>query len=690
MKLMNLFGLGLFAATSVFAQLPKATEIISKMGFGFNLGNSMEVPNDPTGWGNPYPSQDLLDSIKALGFQTVRIPCAWDSHAPGGVITENWLDSVKVVVDYAIKDSLYVVLNIHHEGQGGWFQTSMAETKNDAIDTKLKNYWTQIANKFKDYNEHLLFAGANEPGEGQKGLTWTSEHAKVLMGYYQTFIDAVRATGGNNETRTLIIQGLQTDIDKSVQFIKPEMLPTDKVPGYMMFEVHYYEPYQFTIMEHEEDWGAPDGAMILTQYFYGDYQSTDLTRNAGYNAWTKAVDATISTGEHVNTQFKKIADAYGMPVIIGEFGANTRSPELDGEDLVNHLKGRTLWHKHVAEAAKKNGVVPILWDMGNESNSKYGNMAYIRRQSDPVGKLLDADAINAIRSVYELAPAEGGVPVEITQPGANKAAHITYKTVQSDSSEGGILRVDLSDANWTQYVAISFDMRVDGASAGPCLDQTRDGCGDYGWASVSVFNMSGAWDWKEVSLGNVDSLAKLGLKNYKVEFGTAAGQLAITTPDTMKAVGINVYGTQFTGDMYLDNLLLWKADGTADTLCDFNKLEPSTSGIAKATLINANDTGDWGESAAPTPSDLIKAFVATTGKVRLSVQQGIVTASFATPKATYGTATLMNSLGQVIAKQNFNANAGQNSLALQTNYRGTAFLSLQIGSQRVSSKLTLK
>lgn len=84
-------------------------------------------------------------------------------------ITETWLDSVKTVVDYALRNELYVVLNIHHEGEGGWFQTKMATYKDNTVDTKMKNYWTQIANKFKNYDEHLLFAGANEPGEGQQG-----------------------------------------------------------------------------------------------------------------------------------------------------------------------------------------------------------------------------------------------------------------------------------------------------------------------------------------------------------------------------------------------------------------------------------------------------------------------------------------------------------------------------------------
>jgi hypothetical protein len=246
------------------------------------------------------------------------------------------------------------------------------------------------------------------------------------------------------------------------------------------------------------------------------------------------------------------------------------------------------------------------------------------------------------------------------------------------------MRIDLSK-DWSQYVAISFDLRAAGETAGPCMDKTRDGCGDYGWASVSLFNMSGEWKWNEVSLGNVEDLGTL--KNYKIEFGDGEGKLAFENAAKMNAIGINLYGTQFTGDMYLDNMLLWKADGTADTLQDFNTKKPKLEGTAKGELIKANATGDWG---ADTKSGICMPRVRTASKMLVNVQPGSITATFNASKATRGTATLMNTMGQVIAQQAFNATAGANEVKLKTNFRGPAVLIVKMGSQKNVQKVTLR
>ena len=479
-------GVAFFAGSVSAATLPTAKEVQAKMGMGFNIGNSMEVPNNPTLWGNPYPTQALLDSVKAAGFNTVRIPCAWDSHTSGGKVTETWLDSVKTVVDYAMRAGLYTILNIHHEGEGGWFQSNIGTSVNSNIDNKMKTYWTQIANKFKNYNERLLFAGANEPGPNVN--TWTSQHVSTLMHYYQTFIDAVRATGGNNETRTLIIQGLNTDIDKSVANAPVSTFPKDKVEGRLMFEVHYYDPYQYTLMTSQQDWGASEP--IQPQYYYGDYtKASEPKRNAGYNAWAGSVDSKLGSIVHPQEQFAKMKTNYvdkGYPVIVGEFGANVRSPELSGSDLNLHKQGRVQWHKDVVSAAKQYGLTPILWDMGNESNTGYDNMAYIRRQSSPVGKVLETDVINAMRGVYGLGNYvnNGVTHVEDFINGGTETPSSSSVVVSSSS-------VAVSSSSEITQSSSSVTIALPTVLAGAQVKLHRDGNTIYASDDIMLFDVNG-------------------------------------------------------------------------------------------------------------------------------------------------------------------------------------------------------
>jgi hypothetical protein len=192
-------------------------------------------------------------------------------------------------------------------------------------------------------------------------------------------------------------------------------------------------------MTSQQDWGASEP--ILPQYYYGDYtKASEPKRNAGYNAWAGSVDSKLGSIVHPQEQFAKMKTNYvdkGYPVIVGEFGANVRSPELSGNDLNTHKQGRVQWHKDVVSAAKQYGLTPILWDMGNESNSTYDNMAYIRRQSSPMGKVLEVDVINAMRSVYSLGNYNntGVTHVEDFITGGNSEPASSSSVVASSSSE---------------------------------------------------------------------------------------------------------------------------------------------------------------------------------------------------------------------------------------------------------------
>ena len=159
-------------AVGTSSALPKATELVSEMGLGYNIGNTMEVPNDPTLWGNTIPTKVLIDSLKKAGFNTVRIPTAWYTHSDTSTntIKTEWIAEVKKLVDYCIANNMYVILNSHWDN--GWLEDevfngshpdrngTIVNTDASKIRARQKAYWTQIATAFKEYDQHLIFAGA--------------------------------------------------------------------------------------------------------------------------------------------------------------------------------------------------------------------------------------------------------------------------------------------------------------------------------------------------------------------------------------------------------------------------------------------------------------------------------------------------------------------------------------------------
>ena len=345
---LTIFLFVLFLNTSLFSQLPTAQQIASKMKIGWNLGNTLEAICGENTWGNPNTSQRLIDSVKAAGYDAVRLPCAWDCHTTNGVIDPAWIARVKEVVDYCINDSMYVVLNIHWDG--GWLENNVTTSAQEAVNAKQQNYWTQIANYFKDYDEHLLFAGANEPNvENATGMS-------VLLSYHQTFINAVRATGGNNSSRTLIIQGPSTDIDKTNNLMNT--MPTDSIANRLMVEVHYYTPWQFCGMTNDETWGK-------MFYYWGNgyHSTTDVTRNATWGEESQLE-------QYMGLMKTKFVDK-GIPVILGEYGVVKRT--LTGNsDQDLHLASRLYFYKYFVESAVNKGIIPFNWDTGPYGNNTMG------------------------------------------------------------------------------------------------------------------------------------------------------------------------------------------------------------------------------------------------------------------------------------------------------------------------------
>ena len=345
---LTIFLWGLFLNTPLFSQLPTAQQVASHMKVGWNLGNTLEAICGENAWGNPTTTQKLIDSVKNAGYDAVRLPCAWDCHTTNGVINTAWIARVKEVVDYCINDSMYVIINIHWDG--GWLENNVTTSAQETANAKQKSYWTQIANYFKDYDEHLLFASANEPN------VENATQMSILLSYHQTFIDAVRATGGNNSSRTLIVQGPSTDIDKTNNLMNT--MPIDSIANRLMIEVHYYTPWQFCGLTEDASWGK------MFYYWGKDYHSTtDVTRNAN---WGEESDL----DRYLGLMKTKFVDN-GIPVILGEYGAVKRT--LTGNsDQELHLASRLYFYNYFVESAVNKGIIPFNWDTGPYGNNTSG------------------------------------------------------------------------------------------------------------------------------------------------------------------------------------------------------------------------------------------------------------------------------------------------------------------------------
>lgn len=342
-----------------------AKELAGKIFAGINIGNTMEVPlgegvepgtSGETGWGNPVINEDYIRGLRNAGFNAVRVPCAWNSHIEDFEtlkVSDKWMARVKEVVDMIVNNGMYVILNIHWDG--GWLENNCTPNKQEANNKQQKALWTQIANQFKEYDERVLFAGCNEPNAEN------AEQMAVLATYEQTFVDAVRATGGRNAKRVLIVQGPTTNIEKTDQLMA---LPTDIVEDRLMVEVHYYDPFPFCLMEKDETWGK-------MSYFWGS-QVSKVSAELKDRCSTYAANA-----EAVNTELLKMKKKYanqGIPVILGEYGAYYRKALASEEYYDLHKASVDEWLYEVTRLSKNNGLIPFLWDTGALISRKDGSV----------------------------------------------------------------------------------------------------------------------------------------------------------------------------------------------------------------------------------------------------------------------------------------------------------------------------
>ena len=323
-----------------------AWQMLETFGLGWNLGNQMDAQNNgvaaETAWGNPKATQATFNKVKAAGFTTVRIPVTWLGHmgeAPEYKIDEAWLNRVAELVGYAENAGLKAVINIHHDGGDSKYWLNIKGAANNPevhaqVLEQVGAVWSQIAEKFKDKGDFLVFEAFNEIHDG--GWGWGDNQKdggkqyQCLNEWNQKFVDVVRATGGSNATRILGIPAYCTNIDIAVDNF---VMPQDAVEGRLMMSVHSYDPYDYALSATKSEWGHTADA---SKKVSGDNEL------------------------QIRTMFEKLYVnfvAKGIPVYMGEFGCVNRETAREQAFQQYYLKYFTV-------AAKTYGVPCFIWDNG--------------------------------------------------------------------------------------------------------------------------------------------------------------------------------------------------------------------------------------------------------------------------------------------------------------------------------------
>ena len=376
------------------------------IGFGWNLGNQLDayvswqsdryLQPDETAWGNPKVTQQTFDKLKSYGFTSVRIPVTWLAAigpAPSYTIDPTWMARVTEVVGYAKKAGFIVIVNTHHDenhGDDHWLNLKDAPSNaalNKQIKEEITAVWTQIANNFKDCGEWLIMEGFNELNDG--GWGWSNDfradptrQCNVLNEWQQTFVDAVRATGGNNATRWL---GIST-YAANPEYEKYLKMPTDP-SGKLMLSVHFYDPSDYTIGDKQyPEWG---------------------------HTGTVGKKANGGDEDHVKAVFGNLYDKYiskGIPVYMGEFGCSLRA-KTDTRAWAFFK----YYLEYIVKAAKTYHMPCFLWDNGAEGPGKehHGHInhatgEYAGQGQEIIEVMMKAwkteDASYTLESVYNSAP----------------------------------------------------------------------------------------------------------------------------------------------------------------------------------------------------------------------------------------------------------------------------------------------
>lgn len=276
-----------------------------------------------------------------------------------------WVLRIKEIVNYGLNAGLCVIINEHWDG--GWMEHDAFTNQANVSEHKemYRKLWINIANQFKEYDQRVLFAALNEPGvgggsplaKGEMLAPDSKEFADRLLEYEQVFLDAVRSTGGKNAKRVLIMQGPKTEIDLAEKDVYDITRLKDAAKNRLMAEVHFYDPYTFTLMDKDADWGK------VALYWKGHAPADDQGRTVNTISYNnKNVDAY----QHITNQVMKMKKKFvnkGYPVVIGEYGANRKDASLYGGNQKLHDESMMAWYSCVTAEMLKAGLIPYVWDI---------------------------------------------------------------------------------------------------------------------------------------------------------------------------------------------------------------------------------------------------------------------------------------------------------------------------------------
>lgn len=305
-----------------------AMQLVSDMGAGWNLGNSLESENDETYWGNPATTYAMIEDIAEMGFTTLRVPVRWDDHydnASTYTINSSYMDRVETVVNYGLSNDMYVIVNVHHND----LQHAVPDTAN--ISRELAAVWTQIGNRFKNYGDKLIFEVNNEPRgytDGEEDWTGNAAYYKCVNECNEAARAAIRATGGNNTKRLVMLPTYCASGDAA----KVAAWTKNESDNMIAASIHAYLPFHFAF-SMDTQYGA-----------HSDWRDSDLQELEYFF-------------ERMDTYFI----SKGIPVVIGEFGATNK----------NNTTDREKWAKTYISLARRfpeQDIPCVVWDNNYVAN----------------------------------------------------------------------------------------------------------------------------------------------------------------------------------------------------------------------------------------------------------------------------------------------------------------------------------